>query len=115
MTSEFHGRREILPVLTVAILLNLVPPYFREHILKLDFPFLDMTGTVFAALLIGPWWAATVGVIGNTVSGTFHAWYFPFILVNIVGGLTCGYLSRGWHWGNALSRPSIPLVTRVHA
>ena len=54
--------------------------------------FLDMTGTAIAAIALGPWWGALVGlatnVLGAAVSGAAS---LPFTLVNITGALVWGY------------------------
>jgi energy-coupling factor transport system substrate-specific component len=59
----------------------------------LDLPvYLDMVGTAFSAVLLGPWWGALVGgltnVAGVSVSGSDSLLFAP---VNIVGALLWGY------------------------
>lgn len=54
--------------------------------------FLDMTGTAIAAIALGPWWGALVGVVTNLV-GAFVSGVvsLPFALVNVAGALVWGY------------------------
>src|SRR6266480_465987 len=94
MFSEFEVRRELLPVLSIALVLNLVPHYLNSTVLNQNLIFLDMSGTALAAILLGPWWAAFVGVVGSSINGLFFNSYFPFIVVNVFGGLCLGYLTR---------------------
>jgi energy-coupling factor transport system substrate-specific component len=58
--------------------------------------YLDMVGTAFSAVLLGPWWGALVGgltnVAGVSVSGSDSLLFAP---VNIVGALLWGYGVRG--------------------
>jgi len=68
--------------------------------------FMDMIGTALLAIVFGPWYAATGGLLTNLllsiVSGVF---YFPFALCNIAGGLTWGYLfKRGY--GKVIGAPA---------
>ncbi len=59
----------------------------------LDLPiYLDMAGTAFAAIGLGPWVGAGVGVASN-VLGTLSsgARSLPFAVVNLVGALVWGY------------------------
>ena len=96
---EFDFRREVLPVLVIGLLLNLAGRYVANtslHIpfLPSNFLFLDLVGTVVVAVLIGPWWAATVAVLASAVNGVQFTVFFPFGIVGVVLGLTWGYLAR---------------------
>ena len=114
---ELDFRREVLPVVAVGLLLNLLGREFAAthlHFTALspdmpDFLFLDLIGTALAALLLGPWWAALVGVLASGVDGIFYTAYFPFGTTSIVVGLVWGYLARGrrmqraLEWGTSLA------------
>ena len=56
---------------------------------------LDMTGTAIAAIVLGPWQGAIVGLSNNVLGalvGDFET--LPFALVNVVGALVWGYGAR---------------------
>jgi energy-coupling factor transport system substrate-specific component len=75
----------------VAVLLNVAGRLLAEN---LGLLFVDMTGTAFAALLLGPWWAAAVAATTTIVNGGFFEIYFAFGVVNIAGAIAWGYLGR---------------------
>jgi energy-coupling factor transport system substrate-specific component len=65
--------------------------------------FLDTTGTMLSAVLLGPWIGGLVGLLTNTLQGIVHSPVsIPFGLVNLGVGLTAGYLAvliKGYsHW-----------------
>jgi len=93
IVQEFDFKQEVVPVLVVGILLNLLGRYFCRKF-EVPFVFVDMVGTVFASILLGPWWGAIVGITGNALNGNFHSSFFPFGIVNIAGALSIGYLVR---------------------
>lgn len=67
--------------------------------------YLDMVGTAVAAVVLGPWWGAGVGLgtnlLGTTVSGPDS---IPFAIVNVAGALVWGYGVRRWRMGRTLPR-----------
>jgi SAM-dependent methyltransferase len=91
VTQEFNFLIEVLPVALVAVLLNVAGRLLAEN---LGLLFVDMTGTAFAALLLGPWWAAAVAATTTIVNGGFFEIYFAFGVVNIAGAIAWGYLGR---------------------
>jgi predicted membrane protein len=54
--------------------------------------FLDMLGTALAAIALGPWWAAAVGLFTNLILRHVpgHTEYFNFAIVNVFGGMVWG-------------------------
>jgi energy-coupling factor transport system substrate-specific component len=63
--------------------------------LKLPLLFLDAIGTIFVAVLYGPWWGLAVGLITNLVLGvTAGPTNIPFGLVNGAVGITVGLIAR---------------------
>ncbi|MDR1955292.1 MAG: ECF transporter S component [Treponema sp.] len=67
--------------------------------------YLDTIGTIFTALLAGPWIGALAGALTNIVTGIANPVNFAFIPVNVAVGLATGFLARGhffnvwWKWG----------------
>ncbi len=66
--------------------------------------YLDTIGTIFTAMLGGPWLGAVTGCLTNVVTGIANPEYFAFIPVNAAAGLLTGWLSRKnmfsvwWKW-----------------
>ena len=88
----------VVTIVPVAAALNIVGSSIATA-LKLPV-FLDMIGTAVAAIILGPWWGALVGVISN-VGGAFILGpiNIPFALVNVAGALIWGYGVRSWGLG----------------
>lgn len=67
--------------------------------------YLDMVGTAVAAVVLGPWWGAGVGLstnlLGVTASGLDS---ILFAIVNVAGALVWGYGVRRWRMGRTLPR-----------
>lgn len=92
--------RELLTIVPTGVLLN-----YLGLMLSIRFNsilYLDMTGTALVAFLLGPWW----GAITALLSSSFVNWLaypgegantaiFPWVLVNMTGGLLWGFLARG--------------------
>ena len=96
------GARSVVLTLVLCLLANLLG---RGLVDLLHLPlYLDMVGTVIAAVLLGPWWGAAVGastnVLGTVISGPAS---LAFIPVNIVGALVWGYGVRHG-WGRSAAR-----------
>lgn len=84
------GRSRILLLMLACVLANLAG---RVLVDVLGLPaYLDMAGTAVAAIALGPWRGAAVGVTTNLL-GTFSSGpdSIPFALVNAVGALIWGY------------------------
>src|SRR5262249_38685635 len=71
--------------------------------------YLDMTGTAFVSLLLGPWWGAITGLLSNS----FVNWalnpdpdpelhIFPWSLVNVTGALFWGWMAQKVSFRNYL-------------
>lgn len=92
----------VVTLVPVAAALNIVGGTINES-LKLP-TFLDMIGTAVAAIVLGPWWGALVGVItnlgGSLITGPIN---IPFALVNVAGALVWGYGIRSWGMGSSLA------------
>ena len=106
VSREYVFRHEVIPLLVIGILLNLLGFFSTEKMLVESGLFLDMVGTVFTSILLGPWWGASVGVLTNIVNGTMSSNYFPFGIVHITGALFFGYYARAFNFGRIL--PGLP-------
>lgn len=96
----------------LAIVLNIVGAFIAVE-LKLPI-FIDLIGTIFASVLIGPWAGATVGVLTNLFNGIFFDPYsFYYIPVQIVLGLMVGYLIKKPEYFNLKNILVIILTTLV--
>ena len=104
LVQEFNFLSEALPIALAGVLLNVAGRQIAGHY-GISSLFVDMTGTAFAALLLGPWWGAAVAAATTTVNGNFFESYFPFGIVNITGALVWGYLSRVARLRNWLLHP----------
>lgn len=93
----------VITLVPVAAALNIVGGTINGA-LKLP-TFLDMIGTAVAAIVLGPWWGALVGVItnlgGSLINGPIG---IPFALCNVAGGLVWGYGIRSLGMGSSLPK-----------
>lgn len=101
--GETAPRHWVALLLLGCLVLNLLG---REFVDFFHLPvYLDMTGTAIAAIALGPWRGAAVGVATNVVgvigSGLIS---LPFALVNVVGALVWGYGVRRFGMGRSLAR-----------
>ena len=87
----------------VCVVLNLL---LAEFVYLIQVPlFLDMVGTALAAIVLGPWWGAAVGLGTNLgMSVTQGPQAIPFAIVNIGGALMWGYGVRRFRMGEGLRR-----------
>ena len=91
-----------LLIIPVGVAVNFVGGQLAS-ILKLPM-YLDTIGTIFAAMLCGPWVGAVTGGLANVVTGIANPVNFAFIPVNVIAGLVTGFLARKqmfsvwWKW-----------------
>ena len=91
-----------LLIIPVGVAVNCVGGQLAS-ILKLPM-YLDTIGTIFAAMLCGPWVGAVTGGLTNVVTGIANPVNFAFIPVNVIAGLVTGFLaikqmfSVWWKW-----------------
>lgn len=89
-------------IIPVAVAVNFVGGQLAS-LLKLPM-YLDCIGTIFGAMLCGPWVGAVIGLLTNVVTGIANPVNFAFIPVSVVVGLITGFLSRKqmfstwWKW-----------------
>ncbi len=89
-------------IIPVAVAVNFVGGQLAS-LLKLPC-YLDAIGTIFGAMLCGPWVGAVIGLVTNIVTGIANPVNFAFIPVSVVVGLVTGFLARKnmfsnwWKW-----------------
>ena len=89
-------------IIPVGVAVNFVGGQLAS-LLKLPM-YLDTIGTIFTAMLGGPWIGAVTGLLTNVVTGIANPVNFAFIPVNIIAGLVTGWLARKkmfgtwWKW-----------------
>jgi hypothetical protein len=92
--------RELLIIVPTGVLLNYLGLMLSLRLHSILY--LDMTGTALAAFLLGPWWGAITALLSNSLinwlaypgDGADVA-IFPWVLVNMTGGLLWGLLAQG--------------------
>lgn len=109
MSKKRRGNRNSLPMtlivtlVPVCVALNIVGGYIASA-LRLPV-YLDMIGTAIAAIVLGPWWGALVGVLTNLGSSLISGpTSIPFLIVSVVGALIWGYGVRSWKMGRTIPR-----------
>ncbi len=95
--------RVVAVIVAVSLVVNLAG---RGLVDLLGLPvYLDMIGTAFTAIALGPWWGVLVGVstngAGAAISGVDSWWFAP---VNAVGALVWGYGVRRFAMGRSIPR-----------
>jgi len=96
-TESYISRTYAISFVVVGIALNVVAGTLA---LLTGIPglYLDLSGTMLTALILGPWWGATTGLLTNIVASLIHGpTTIPFGIVNMAFGLVVGYLAqKGW-------------------
>ena len=118
--AKKHSIKEdfsMLAILTipVGVAVNVVGGQLAS-LLKLPM-YLDTIGTIFTAIIAGPWVGAVTGLLTNIVTGILNPVNFWFIHVNIIAGLVTGALARkGWFavwWKGLIATIIMALVTTI--
>jgi len=91
--------RELLIIIPAGVLLN-----YLGLMLSIRFHsilYLDMTGTAMVAFLLGPWWGSVTALLSSSLVNWLaypgegaDAAVFPWVLVNMTGGLLWGILAQ---------------------
>jgi energy-coupling factor transport system substrate-specific component len=97
------SRRRVVLLLVLCVLLNLGG---RVLVDSLTLPaYLDMVGTAIAAVALGPWHGAIVGVCTNVLGvASSGPASLDFVPVNVVGALVWGYGVHRFDMGRSLQR-----------
>ena len=90
---------ELTVIIATGVLLNYLGLMLSLRLQSILY--LDMVGTAFAALLLGPWWGALTALLSSAlvnwmlfpVTGA-DVVIFPWVLVNMAGGFFWGFLAR---------------------
>jgi hypothetical protein len=85
---------QIVRLTIVSLLLNIAGHFLAP--LFSGLLFLDMVGTAFAGLALGPWWAGAVGALTNLalyLLPTNNEALLNFTFTNALGGIVWGYLA----------------------
>lgn len=88
---------------SIGIVINIV---FGTVVSALQIPllFLDTIGTVFTAVILGPFYGAAAGGLTNIIQGTItNPKAIPFALVNIAVGLIVGFIARRYKFNYKIS------------
>jgi len=89
--------RILLSVFIAGIILNVAGYFFADFIkiyIKLPL-FMDSTGTIFTAVILGPFIGALTGLTSNLIAGILHnPVNIPFSVVNMIIGITAGIISK---------------------
>jgi energy-coupling factor transport system substrate-specific component len=92
----------MLSIGAMAIAMNIV---LGTVVSKLNIPllFLDTIGTIFIAVLFGPWEAVTVGSLTNILSPILagNPKNIPYFIVNAAVGLIVGYIAKKYKFNIA--------------
>lgn len=87
-----------LLMLPIAVGVNFVGGQIAS-LLKLPV-YLDTIGTLFTAMLCGPWVGGLSGILTNLILGISNPVFLAFIPVNFLTGFVAGFLARGKMYGN---------------
>ncbi|MGB7925494.1 MAG: hypothetical protein WCF57_19810 [Pyrinomonadaceae bacterium] len=90
-------RYEVLPIVSVSLLLNVVGWGITSQ--NPNILYLDMAGTAVASFLLGPWWGAIIGILTNIINAKIYpsdanVVLVPWMLVNLTGGIFWGLMAR---------------------
>lgn len=85
----------ILVLCAIAVALNIVLGTVIT-MTKIPLLYLDTIGTIFIAVLFGPWQGAAVGTVTNLLSPILagNVKDIPFFLVNAAVGIVAGYIAK---------------------
>jgi energy-coupling factor transport system substrate-specific component len=91
-----------LLLIPVAVAINFAGGQLAT-LLKLPL-YLDTIGTIFVAMLCGPWVGGVAGLVTNLVLGITNPVFIPFAIVNVTVGIVTGFCARAnwfstwWKW-----------------
>lgn len=87
-------KTKLLTFSALCIVVNVVVGMVLQMI-NIPLLFLDTVGTIFGAIILGPWYGAAIGGCTNLILGIISGpTNIPFALVNIVLGIIVGYVAR---------------------
>lgn len=93
-----RNQTRILILAALGITINIVLGYI-VGMLNIPALFLDTIGTFFVAILFGPWWGLTTGVLTNVILQLISGGTFIFFaIVNAIIGLIVGFIARKYDY-----------------
>jgi hypothetical protein len=108
--SSYLLLHELAVIVTAGVMLNYAGLMLSLRLQSILY--LDMIGTALAALLLGPWWGALVALLSSCLvnwvlyPGTgADVVIFPWVLVNMAGGLFWGVMGRRTAFRKYLKTP----------
>lgn len=95
--------KQVLLFMLACFVMNMIG---RELVDTLHLPiYLDMVGTALAAITLGPWRGAAVGLSTSLIGALTSGWVsIPFGLVEVAGALVWGYGIKRYAMGRTLPR-----------
>jgi hypothetical protein len=109
---------EIAVIVATGILLNYIGLMLSLRLQSVLY--LDMTGTALAAVLLGPWWGAIVGLLSNSLVNWVlypdpgaDVIIFPWSLVNMAGAFFWGFMARRPGFRKYLRSPRASALSHV--
>ncbi|WP_447977968.1 hypothetical protein [Candidatus Nitrospira bockiana] len=108
--SSYLLLHELSVIIATGVLLNYLGLLLSLRLQSILY--LDMIGTAFSALLLGPWWGALVALLSSSAvnwllfpaSGA-DVLIYPWVLVNMAGGLFWGVMARRTAFRKYLKTP----------
>ncbi len=83
---------------SLCVVINLIGGYLVT-LFKIPLLFLDAIGTIFAAVVFGPWIGGLVGVVTNLILGMIQGpTAVPFAIVSLMIGVVVGLIARKWNF-----------------
>lgn len=91
---EYLPRHDIVPLFVCGLILDVLGSYVYQQ-LGIGSPlWFSSAGTIFVAIMLGPWWGATCGLIANFIIGSFEPTFLKYGAVAVQNALLWGYLVR---------------------
>ncbi|MCK4260131.1 MAG: ECF transporter S component [Halanaerobiales bacterium] len=85
---------QALVIASLCVVINIIGGYLVTMV-KIPLLFLDAIGTIFSAVILGPWVGGLVGVVTNLVLGIIQGpTAIPFGIVSLAIGVIVGFIAK---------------------